>query len=347
MHLLTSGASTLREAIEWFRESYLPEKYRVLNDELPLIARPEDLKDIYQVLEELSAMMKPARRIVFEGQEKPPLEIPERFAPYIKRALICLRRDKAENYEAFKEKTHHPELLAQLNAKVAPLDELIRLTWIKEASPIKMPRLTDFLAIQVIERNSSLIVDEFSPREYDEKFHTLQAPKLFLDDLRYFRRVCERRSLPLVVAYLDIDRFKKFNSKYGESAVDSRVLPLFMQTIEGHVFQHGFAYRFGGDEYVIVLPNWSRATASVFLDELRHSISQLSYDGIKEKTTISIGFCSVDLDCYLTPREIQKRANRAKDFAKKNGRDCIATYTDTDFEDKALKVISPVRPKLA
>ena len=64
---------------------------------------------------------------------------------------------------------------------------------------------------------------------------------------------------------------------YGEIEVDRRVLPVFMRLIEAHVFQHGFAYRYGGDEYMILLPNLSKPLAINFLESLRNAISGTKY----------------------------------------------------------------------
>ena len=176
------------------------------------------------------------------------------------------------------------------------------------------------------------------PRQYDEKFHILQAPQLFLPDLTYFRARCDDRETPLAIAFVDIDDFKKFNTSHGETKVDRNVLPRFMQTIEAHLFHHGFAYRQGGDEYLILLPSLSRPLAVAFLDELRRKLADLAYPDVKEKTTVSIGLCIVDADCPLTDRELRGRANGAKQFAKENGRNCIATYRGSRFVDQELQL---------
>ena len=66
-----------------------------------------------------------------------------------------------------------------------------------------MPRVAEFLSIESMQDGSSQT--NFSNREFDEKFHILQSPKLLLEDLRYYREVCELRGVSVVVAYLDID----------------------------------------------------------------------------------------------------------------------------------------------
>src|SRR5262249_48661695 len=111
---------------------------------------------------------------------------------------------------------------------------------------------------------------------------------------------------------------------------------------EMQMFQHGFAYRYGGDEYACLIPNLSRSLTIHFLDELRVRLASVRYPDMPETTTVSIGFCYVDEDCPLTDREIEESANRAKTFAKANAKNCIATFRDTlNFGDEDLEIVSP------
>jgi GGDEF domain-containing protein len=65
----------------------------------------------------------------------------------------------------------------------------------------------------------------------------------------------------------------------------------------------------------------------------------LEFPGVEERMTLSIGFCSIDSNCPLTDREIEKMANKAKSFAKAAGKNRLATYRDTQFHEKSLCVI--------
>src|SRR5262249_23352978 len=167
------------------------------------------------------------------------------------------------------------------------------------------------------------------------------APSLFLPDLAYFRAKCEARGTPLAVAFLDIDHFKQFNTEHTETKVDRNLLPRFMQAVEAQVFHHGYAYRQGGDEYLILIPSLSRLLAVAFFDELRYKLAGLEYPDIKGRTTVSIGLCIAEPDCPLTDRELRDRASQAKQFAKGHGRNCIATWSGPRFIPSELAVVSP------
>jgi hypothetical protein len=60
-----------------------------------------------------------------------------------------------------------------------------------------------------------------------------------------------------------------------------------------------------------------------------------------EPTTISVGACVVHNACFLTDREAEERANRAKNYAKAHGKNCIATYEGELFRDEDIRIVAP------
>jgi diguanylate cyclase (GGDEF)-like protein len=333
-------AHEIRNYISWFKY-VMSEKYRSIFDNLPLARDLAEFAEIYGYLNKIDEDIE---RQLLEGITKQPPEVllDDSLLPCIKRIVLTSRRKQAKDIEREKEKTHHSDIIHKLEERLSPLDELLKQPWLRGVEPIRMPRLVDFLSIELITKGSNYYL-KLPNREYDEKFHVLQSPRLFLDDMSYYRAICAMRGTAVIVAYLDIDDFKiNFNSNYGETEVDRRVLPRFMQALEAHVFGHGFAYRKGGDEYILFLYNMSYDLALHFLDLIRCDVAKLEYRGIKEHTTISIGFCYVDADCYLTDREAEERANKAKDYAKQHGKNRIATYRGINFADSSLHIVSPV-----
>jgi diguanylate cyclase (GGDEF)-like protein len=181
----------------------------------------------------------------------------------------------------------------------------------------------------------------FLDRQYDEKFHLLQAPSLFLPDLHYYRIKCGMRGVPVAIAFLDIDKFKDFNTAVGETHVDWHVLPVFMRALESHIYGHGYAYRFGGDEYILLMPNTEASMATEFLLRLMRRIGAIRFYGTELTVTVSIGVSIADRNCHLTDEELRKKAEQAKNFAKKEGRNRIAGYIGRLFDETELRVLSP------
>ena len=296
---------------------------------------PSELDSILARLSSLIILFKKRNAGIPHKEE---YSIPEEYCPLMKRVIIHQRRIVASKLEEPLSKTFHPELIGNLEKELEPIRKIMEAQWFQDAAAVRVPHLTEFLAIKFVEEMHSSSLT-FEKREFDEKFHILQAPTLFHKDLRYFREKCELRSNGLMVAYLDIDDFKSFNTRHGETKVDRDLLPRFMELMESHVYTHGFGYRYGGDEYTLLLPNMSLAMGVGFIKEFQQKLRMITYRGIAEKTTVSIGALFISADCFLTEREIEDRANRAKNYAKKNGKNCIATYKGAYFTDPELVVV--------
>jgi diguanylate cyclase (GGDEF)-like protein len=303
---------------DWFLGRFRTTFVSQVQAEFPTL---QQLREIVQLESQIQQLI----RCLTEDDDTSPLR-GGRWNGLIKRILLTYRMEKATELQQLREKTSHLEILERLDEAIRPLDELAARPWFRQAVPYPVPQLADYLDLERIECQLGK-THRLSEREYDEKFHILQAPSLFLPDLRYYREKCALRGLPVAVAFLDIDEFKtRFNSRHGETRVDRNVLPRFMRALEAHVAFHGHAYRQGGDEYLLLVPGVSPELAVVFLDELRRKLGALAYPEVEEKTTVSIGLCVADADCPLTDRELRDRANVAEAFAKRAGRNCIATY---------------------
>ena len=112
-----------------------------------------------------------------------------------------------------------------------------------------------------------------------------------------------------------------------------------MEAMEAHVFGHGHAYRFGGDEYVLLLPNMGRAWAVDFLRGLQARIAAASYvRRIPRPPTISLGLAVALVDTALIDRGILERANAAKGHAKATRKGSIATFEGELFRDADLVI---------
>jgi diguanylate cyclase (GGDEF)-like protein len=255
----------------------------------------------------------------------------------LKRVLIDQRREVAEAIDVPLQKTVDMKVTQQIRRELLSLEHLMSGEWFEATTPLRVPALTDYLSIRHAEAALPEVL-QLSPREYDEKFQILEAPSLFLPDLAYYRRRCRFRDASIAVAFLDIDDFKSFNTRHTETKIDRVLLAPFMEALEAHVFAHGHAYRFGGDEYVLLLPNMMPEWALAFVRSLQARLAQVRYAGIDRGPTLSAGLVVVDVECWFTEREILARANEAKQFAKSREKGRVAGYTSprANPEDLAL-----------
>jgi diguanylate cyclase (GGDEF)-like protein/PAS domain S-box-containing protein len=139
-----------------------------------------------------------------------------------------------------------------------------------------------------------------------------------------------REGYPLCVIMLDIDHFKRMNDAYGHEAGDL-VLKALAGTLLASNRRGDFACRFGGEEFVVVMPNIPMDTAFRRAEELRTILNSLNvpYDGYNLMITISMGIA-----CYPASGEdresLLRAADRAMYAAKKAGRDYIQVYDPLD-----------------
>lgn len=317
----------LQDCLHWFQTEFRQGIVSLMEAEFPNHPLPEEIRAVLEHWEKTRELVEATQseELDIAGFFENQLAVDREGAPFLKQMILRFRREQAVQTERYREKTFHAGLIQTLEEEINTLDAIVGTDWFRQIGPLRLPRAKDFLPIQLVEQSAIKQV-ELAPRQHDEKFHILQTPALFLQDLAYFRAKCEVREVPLTVAFLDIDDFKAFNTEHGETRVDRNLLPRFMETLEAHVYHHGFAYRQGGDEYLVLLPSLSKEFAIAFMDELRGKIADLKYPEIAAATTVSIGVCVAEADCPLTDRELRERANQAKNFAKVRGKNCIATY---------------------
>jgi diguanylate cyclase (GGDEF)-like protein len=323
-----SEAKAVAVCVSRFAESFRRDVDEVLKSQF----RGSTASEVSELIGQLSLLERQ-----LEVSRKP-VRVHDAYSGLLKRILIDQRRENAEAIDVPLQKAIDGQLIKALKRDLQFIEYIMQAKWFQEAEAIRLPRLTDYLSIRHAE---AAIPDplHLRPREYDEKFHILEAPSLFLPDLAYYRRRCGFRGAPIAVAYIDIDDFKAFNTAYTETAVDLHLLTPFMEAIEAHVFCHGHAYRFGGDEYLLTLPNMAHGWAVEFVRALQARVAGAVYRGIRRPPTISVGLCVIDVDCFLTDREVLARANQAKNYAKATEKGRIAAFTGPLFLDTDIALI--------
>ena len=130
----------------------------------------------------------------------------------------------------------------------------------------------------------------------------------------------------LTLAMLDIDHFKDINDTYGHQAGDY-VLKNITKTIKQELRENDLVFRYGGEEFLIILPDIDKKQAIFPLDRLRKRLSKkvVSYNGFRIKTSVSIGVASV-LPVEEDEKDAISRADAALYTAKRSGRNKVSYY---------------------
>lgn len=133
-----------------------------------------------------------------------------------------------------------------------------------------------------------------------------------------------RQNRPLTVAMIDVDRFKRINDSHGHVAGD-RVLTMVANVLAGLVREGDVVCRYGGEEFVVLLPDLSAELALQRAEGWRMALAERQGDNpaAAEPVTISVGVASIP-DNGDTGEEVIAAADAAMYRAKRNGRDQVA-----------------------
>ncbi|MBB3564244.1 two-component system cell cycle response regulator [Rhizobium sp. BK512] len=133
------------------------------------------------------------------------------------------------------------------------------------------------------------------------------------------------RGRPLSVLITDIDRFKQVNDTYGHDGGD-QVLKEFATRVRSTVRGADLACRYGGEEFVVVMPDTSPEVAAAVAERLRAAIEStpflLKSSGETLNITASFGISS-RISSVITPDQLMKQADLALYQAKNTGRNRV------------------------
>lgn len=140
-----------------------------------------------------------------------------------------------------------------------------------------------------------------------------------------------RARVALAVAVLDIDWFKMINDTYGHLFGDE-VLKEIAHSLPGVLREYDSAGRFGGEEFVVLLPYTRAVDAFRIADRIRDHISGLSLrapDGQAVQVTVSVGVAALDAGSRRELGELLSAADAAMYRAKRDGRNQVQMISTT------------------
>ncbi len=155
-------------------------------------------------------------------------------------------------------------------------------------------------------------------------------------DEEYYRSMRYQRSLSVVM--LDVDNFKNVNDSH-DHLFGSRVLNRVGELLSAGIRDVDMAVRYGGDEFVLILPETCAEGAPAAAERLRGEIerAEVGDNDSAYQVTVSMGVASVD-DCEVSSAQgLLQAADRALYAAKKNGRNCVYKMTGKEV----LRVTTP------
>ncbi|MBD1544632.1 GGDEF domain-containing protein [Roseibium aggregatum] len=140
---------------------------------------------------------------------------------------------------------------------------------------------------------------------------------------------CRKDGSPYSMVMFDLDHFKNINDTQGHQAGD-RILVYFANTVQKTLRPNDLFGRYGGEEFLVVLPEASVETAYVIAERVRKAFADdhRFFDGSPLNATVSAGVASITTSCDLN--EIVALVDQAMYAAKHNGRNRVECATNHD-----------------
>ncbi|WP_350577558.1 GGDEF domain-containing protein [Pseudomonas sp. HY2-MNA-CIBAN-0224] len=127
---------------------------------------------------------------------------------------------------------------------------------------------------------------------------------------------------PLLIAMLDLDHFKRINDGYGHLAGD-KVLKIIAAQLTKHLRPGDFVARFGGEEFVLLIPNTALPAGLQLLETLRAAIEACPFHFKGEPVTLTASIGVAPFALGERSEQVLKRADEALYRAKHKGRNAI------------------------
>jgi diguanylate cyclase (GGDEF)-like protein/PAS domain S-box-containing protein len=183
-------------------------------------------------------------------------------------------------------------------------------------------------------RQMQMQLEEIQRLQAALREQAVRDPLTGLYNRRYLDETLEREisrarrdGLPLSVVMLDIDHFKRINDTHGHQLGDE-VLRLLGRTLLGDIRLEDVACRYGGEEFLILLPAMPLEAAVARAEGWRRAVASLALarDGHLVRFTVSLGVATFPVH-GATPDELTRCADLALYRAKREGRDRVVAHT--------------------
>nr|WP_297401369.1 GGDEF domain-containing protein [uncultured Marinobacter sp.] len=189
-------------------------------------------------------------------------------------------------------------------------------------------------AIQRIGLTLSSIVlrEELQKFSYEDALTGLKNRRYFDQLFEHEKAVAGRNRESLSLLVIDIDHFKRFNDSHGHEAGD-RALQAVAMVLQRQFRESDVVCRYGGEEFVAILPGAGTDDARDRAEHLCDAIRQLSVtvpEKAQERVTVSVGVASWP-DSGGEPEQLVGQADKALYQAKQRGRDRVEVYRASDY----------------
>jgi len=218
--------------------------------------------------------------------------------------------------------------IANTDCKLLKIEGTILWSLINRSHAIACNLL--FILSSRVRKNNHMVIESLNQQRIYEEFSKIDVltnlhNRRWLDEtIDSIIDRCRINSEPFSVVMIDVDHFKKYNDENGHLAGDM-ALRAVSKSIQEFLRPNDGAARFGGEEFVVLLPDTNLKSAKIVAERLREGVSSTnifdSNNAALPGVTISVGVTS--LEPNQSVEELLASADSALYRAKNSGRDCV------------------------
>ncbi|UTH72948.1 GGDEF domain-containing protein [Chromobacterium sp. IIBBL 290-4] len=185
-------------------------------------------------------------------------------------------------------------------------------TKINRAMLKAMARIHENFLRLLFEADRDMLTALHNRRKFDLRFYNLMSSLQRPQTTQH----------PHILALLDVDLFKRVNDQFGHMVGDE-VLLIMAQLMQQSFREDDGLFRYGGEEFALLLQASDILQAELALERFRHSVERHPFPQVRE-LTISIGYTQVNP--ALLPGQLIEQADRALYYAKAHGRNQVQCF---------------------
>ncbi|HEX2601913.1 MAG TPA: diguanylate cyclase [Gemmatimonadaceae bacterium] len=239
------------------------------------------------------------------------------FIPVIMQTALDSTENKVEGLDAGADDyITKPINFAELEARV---NSLLRIKSLQSALAAREKELSELnIRLRQISLTDGLTQVE-NRRSLEERLHDMWQHSIRLHE-------------PIAIVMCDIDKFKSVNDTYGHQAGDA-VLKEFAQLLKAEAREIDRVGRYGGEEFLLILPGTVLDSAVTFAERLREKVEKhtFTYPGGTLSRTMSCGVAAAPHPRVKDQEALLRAADDALYVAKETGRNRVVRFDGADF----------------
>lgn len=187
---------------------------------------------------------------------------------------------------------------------------------------VEIQKIESLISALIYPLRNALLYKQAVEKAYIDPLTGVNNRAAFDKSIQQEMEFSARHKHDLTLMMLDLDKFKDINDNYGHTVGDA-ILRSFADSIMKCLRGSDILFRYGGEEFSVLLRNTGTEGASLLAERMRKSVEEMEfeYNKIKVKTTVSIGLAQMQEGDSIIG--LIDRADELLYKAKDNGRNCV------------------------